>query len=349
MHFHFGAVLVAILPIARAQTTFVAPCVADNTLYESITGSLSNGAGPGLYVGVTGQPGVRRALVRFDLSSLPTTAIVLSAEVRITTVQSAYAGPVQVFGHRVLQAWGEGTSVAPGGGGGGTQATTGDATWLHTFYPTSFWNNAGGDFAQNPSFTILTQPFGNATSMLTNPLVADVQSWVQNPATNFGWLLKTSEATAYVTRKIDSRQVVGGTPPTLVVRYATPGQTASIGTGCPVGTAPFAYSVSGTPSGGSTLTFTMSNAPPGQIASSLISLAYAPAGSIALPQCSALLVPNFTFVLAFGVTNATGGLSVPFAVPSGWFGAPLFSQAAALDPANPLGFTLSNAVLAVLL
>ena len=58
--------------------------------------------------------------------------------------------------HRVLSDWGEGTSGAGGdplhmGGGGGSPATAGDATWLHTFFDTSFWANPGGDFSSTAS------------------------------------------------------------------------------------------------------------------------------------------------------------------------------------------------------
>src|SRR5579862_6178616 len=46
---------------------------ADNTLYQATvaTSQLSNGAGQHFYVGDTGPNGVRRGLVKFDLSSIP--------------------------------------------------------------------------------------------------------------------------------------------------------------------------------------------------------------------------------------------------------------------------------------
>jgi hypothetical protein len=50
-----------------AQTTVVLTADKDNTLYESPTGSLSNGAGSYLFGGVTGQPGIRRTLVHFNV------------------------------------------------------------------------------------------------------------------------------------------------------------------------------------------------------------------------------------------------------------------------------------------
>lgn len=343
-----SGVLFALLSSLAAQTTVSLPCAADNTLYESATGSLSNGAGPGLYVGITGQPGVRRSLLRFDLTVIPANAVVLAASLRINTVQTSFGGLVDVYGHRALRAWGEGTSVAPGGGGGGTAATTGDATWLHTFYPNTLWTNPGGDFAATSSFTITTPPFGLASSAPSNAMVADVQAWIASPAANYGWLLKTNEALAYVTRKIDSRQTQFGTPPSLSVTYVLPGQNATIGTGCPGNGAPFAYAFVGAPTGGSTVTMQMSNGPIAALAANMLSLGYAPAGSLPLPQCMAYLPLNLVVLHSIGFTDGTGSLGTPFPVPAGYAGLPIFAQAAALDPTTPLGFTLSNGVASVL-
>ena len=69
------------IPVALAQTTTVTLNPdKDNTLYESATGSLSNGAGAYLFSGVTGQPGIRRTLVHFNVAgSVPAGARIVSA------------------------------------------------------------------------------------------------------------------------------------------------------------------------------------------------------------------------------------------------------------------------------
>ena len=54
----------------------------DNTLYQSATGSLSDGKGPHFYVGRTNQGAgvsLRRGLIAFDVSAIPTNAIVTTA------------------------------------------------------------------------------------------------------------------------------------------------------------------------------------------------------------------------------------------------------------------------------
>ena len=49
--------------------TVVVPCGRDNTLYESITGTVSNGSGPYFFVGMTTGGERRRGLIRFDVAS----------------------------------------------------------------------------------------------------------------------------------------------------------------------------------------------------------------------------------------------------------------------------------------
>ena len=100
----------------------------DNTLFEDEAGSLSSGAGPFLFVGRVGSGEIRRGVIAFDLAS---------------------AGPEPASLHRLLTNWGEGTSVATGGGG--STSTAGDATWVHTHYDTAPWDTPGGDFAPTPA------------------------------------------------------------------------------------------------------------------------------------------------------------------------------------------------------
>ena len=195
-------VCLAATPLLPAQTTVVLQCAQDNTLYEDAAGALSNGLGNSLFVGVTGQPGLRRALVQFDVATnVPAGARIVAAELTITSAQSSFGGVLNVNGHRALAAWGEGTSVAPGQGGGGGTASNGDATWLHTSFPSTFWTSAGGDFSAAASLVIETPPNGAASSSPSTAMLADVQSWLDNPATNHGWLLKTDEALAFMTRR----------------------------------------------------------------------------------------------------------------------------------------------------
>lgn len=334
---------------ASAQTTVSLPCMRDNTLYEDLTGSLSNGAGTGLFAGVVGTGTKRRALLRFDVgANVPSGARIVSAVLTITVAQSTFAGILPITGHRVLQNWGEGTSISGGGGGGGGLATLGDATWLHTFWATATWTNAGGDFAAAPSFTIASPALGPGSSSVTAQALADVQTWLDTPSQNFGWLLKTGETLAFQSRRIDSREQSLGTPPVLQVTYITQGQSAPWGQSCLVGGQPFAYGMVGAPIGGTTVQMVQGNGPPGSLAANLVALGYDPVGTPLLPQCSLYLPlgPGLvTQSLLFLGNTGTG--STPVNLPAGFPGVTLVWQTAAIDP-GPAGFVLGNAVVSLL-
>lgn len=339
-------------PVA-AQTTITLPCIADNTLYESPTGALSNGIGPSIFIGMTAGPIVpqkRRALVRFNVAgNVPAGAKVLAASFSLNVVQTTAFPPIPVMGHRVLQAWGEGTSLATlGNGGQGAPATPGDATWLHSNWSGVLWAAAGGDFAATPSFTMSTPSFGIGTSPIAPGTVTDVQFWLDNPAQNFGWLLKTDEVLASTARRCDSRETVLGTPPSLSVTYVVPGQLATWGSGCPIGAGNFGFSYVGAPVGGTVIQLVQTNAPAFTIGANFFSLELDPIGIPLLPGCTIYLPLASLITGPVFVTDAVGNGAAPFAVPFGFPGFIIVSQSFAFD-ANPLGFVLSNAGVADLL
>ena len=332
-----------------AQTTVAVPCARDNTLYQSATGTVSNGQGNSLFVGVTSQGSVRRTLLKFDVAAaVPAGARIVAAALSIQVVQTTFISPLDVMGHRVSRDWGEGTSAALGNGGGGAPATTGDATWLHTFFSGSTWTNAGGDFAAAPSFTLVTPTFGLGTSAPSSAMLADVQSWLDNPTQNFGWCLKTAEAGSRATRRLDSRENSLGTAPVLRVTYLMPGQGTAVGTGCLVNGQPFTLGLVGAPVGGTTIQLVQSQGPANQLAANLMALTFDPVGAPLLPQCS-LLLPLGGVIATLNLfplsATGTGSTSVP--LPVGFPGLMLTSQTAALDP-GPNGFVLSNAVVMLL-
>lgn len=339
-----GLIALAALP---AQTTVTVNCAADNTLYETLTGDASNGAGTGLFIGLTALGSTRRAVLRFDVAAaLPAGAEVLSARLNLNVTQSTSALALPISGHRLTASWGEGTSVASGGGGGGGLATTNDATWLHRFWNTSLWTTPGGDFAAAPSFTAAMPPLGAFTSADTREAAADVQSWLDNPATNHGWLLKTDEVLSSTAHRVDSRESLG-TRPTLTVVYMLPGQNGTWGTGCPVGAGNFTAGWVGAPVGGTTVQIAKSSGPASSIGADFFTLSLDPAGSQLLPSCYVYLpllevIPGSAFL-----TDAAGAGTSSFQIPAGFPGVLINCQSAVLTN-NALGFVLSNAALTVL-
>jgi len=195
----------------------------DNTLFEDATGSISNGAGDYLFVGRSFQPDNRRALLSFDVTAIPSGALVESASLtlhmsRTQTLTSA----VSISAHRLHRAWGEGSSNAPSREeGAGAPAQTGDATWLHNFFNTSTWTTPGGDFDALAS--AMTSVGGLGFYAWSSPLLAqDVQDWIVRPDMNFGWLLLGDESEVPTAKRFDSRENPNlSFRPTLAISYTT--------------------------------------------------------------------------------------------------------------------------------
>ena len=342
--------LVAAASFAPAQTTTVSlTCDRDNTLFEDPAGALSNGAGSNVFVGTTAMGDIRRALLYFDVAgNLPAGAVILSATLEINVAQSIAFLPTDTTAHRVQQDWGEGASNSNGmgGGGGGAASATDDATWVHAKFASVLWNNVGGDFDPTPSFTIPLPGLGQFKSAPLSGIAADVQFWLDNPASNFGWLLKMDETLPALARRILSRE--GAFPPTLEVTYLLPGQGGTFGVGCPVGAGTYEAEFVGAPIGGTAIQISHTNAPPLSAGANFLSLGLDSLGTPLLPGCTVYLPLTQPFFPgdAF-LTSAAGAGSTPFGVPAGFAGFLINCQGAVLDN-SPLGFSLSNAALIVL-
>lgn len=147
-----------------------------------------------------------RALVRFNLSSLPSGVVVTSATVELTA--SVVAGDVQNiaqahFLHRLTLGW-----------------TEAGAGWTET--GGSFWENAGGDFDPVADASVPIAGVGTYTFASTAGLVGTVQQWATNAAANFGWALRSeAEDAGKSGRRFNTRETASGRPK-LVVGYFVP-------------------------------------------------------------------------------------------------------------------------------
>jgi hypothetical protein len=143
-----AVLLSATSPAAFAGQTIITP-TRDATLYQNSNGIVADGLGQYVFIGRVDvfQPAatrLRRSLFCFDVASaVPAGATITSAVLRLN-MSKTISGSYPAVLCSVSRAWGEGASDAAGEEGGGTASASGDATWLHTFYPTSFWGTAGG-------------------------------------------------------------------------------------------------------------------------------------------------------------------------------------------------------------
>src|SRR3990172_8568898 len=212
-------------PAAAAAATLQA--AKDNTLYQDPAGSTSNGAGSYFFVGRTNNGELRRGLIAFDVASnIPAGSTITSVTLTLR-MSRTQAATETIELRKVLADWGEGTSNADQQEGSGAPATTGDATWIHRFYNTSFWSSAGGDFS--PTVSASTAVAGNGTYTWSSAqMVADVQSWLNNPSTNFGWLVLGNETVNQTAKRFDSRQNnQASNRPALLLEYTAPTATAT--------------------------------------------------------------------------------------------------------------------------
>ncbi len=200
-----AAAAISALAAPSAATEVFLNANRDNAMYAE-SGSESNGAGSYFHVGTTGMSQVRRSLLRFDIAAgIPAGATITDVELTLS-MSRTNAGVREVRLHRLLADWGEGTSNAGSGEGSGTGATTNDATWTRRFFPSISWTTPGGDF----------DPVFSATKAIDQPgfykwngpgLIADVQSMLDTPAANFGWLLQNeNELDTPTAKRFDSRQ-----------------------------------------------------------------------------------------------------------------------------------------------
>lgn len=211
------------------SATVVLPASRDNTLYESATGALSNGRGEYLFAGRTNQASdsLRRALVLFDLSSIPPGSTVTSASLLLTMSKTISGAHVFEL-HPITADWGEGISDASGDEGAGAPSQSGDATWIHRFYNTNTWSSPGGDPAATVSASQSVSGTGSYAFGPSAQMTTDVQGWVSGPSTNFGWLVLGGESTAGSAKRFNSRENAAvSTRPVLAVDYVP---ASSVGT-----------------------------------------------------------------------------------------------------------------------
>jgi hypothetical protein len=173
-------------------------CVADTALFEE---NPDNNLGGMLFLPIgrldTGFRG--RALYKFTVTdSLPAGSVIRDATLELEVVDGQLPEDRTFTVHRLLRAWGEGNKA--GGEIGseilGAPATAGEATWNARLAPSTLWSGAGGsaslDYVSAESASEVLS--GAERYFFSSPaLAADVQAWLNNPGTNFGWLVKIQD------------------------------------------------------------------------------------------------------------------------------------------------------------
>jgi hypothetical protein len=215
-YIRFTALILAltVMPATAWSATKTIGASKDNTIYQSAVNN-SAGGGAGIFSGTNGTGSPRRGLLAFDIAAnVPAGATITAAQLTMYLGNAPNNNDQTIDLHRLSVDWGEGTagSSTPGvgGGGGGFPANSGDATWNTPTFGSGAWTNPGatGDFiAVASASTVVSGPVETAFTWNSTPaLVSDVQGWLINPATNFGWaLVNANEATSTTVKVFYSR------------------------------------------------------------------------------------------------------------------------------------------------
>lgn len=175
--------------------------------------------------------GIRRALLKFDMTELnsvgfPSDTNVVCAEIRLYAVprsdEERETVPVPKTGlHKVVSDWSTtGKTVISNANGG--FAKEGDSTWEFSSYPSSPWQQLGGDFDPDllcrETLADDLHWFGSTPKM--NQVV---QAWLDGSSPNYGFMLVGDETSSKISYSIyhgfeNAPEFV----PRLIVTYTSP-------------------------------------------------------------------------------------------------------------------------------
>jgi len=195
----------------------------DATIYEDGGGTNANGSGIYLFTGRAESQNSsfeRRALLAFPIAEMiPEGSTITSVSLDLT-MSKTRSGAQTVGLHGLLEDWNEGPSDPTGQEGGGTNAATGDVTWTHREFSGTLWTTSGGSFAPSASATLQVSNEGGYSYSSTPELVADVQGWLDDPSSNFGWALVIDSPPTGSAKRFNSREnSTASSRPKLTIDY----------------------------------------------------------------------------------------------------------------------------------
>lgn len=155
-----------------------------------------------------------RALLAFDLSSIPSGSTVVSASLNLYFFAATSSSAISINAHRVLADWDEL-----------------QATWRQRLTGTN-WTSAGGDY--DPA-VLASQSVTNTFGWVTWDVTSVVQAWVSGAATNQGLILEAPSGAASEVKQFHSAECACVFEPSLQVNFEPPTPTPT-DTGTPTNT-----------------------------------------------------------------------------------------------------------------
>jgi len=197
---HADAVLANVLTLGTSQ---------DSMVTEQF---LATPQGTNIYMiaGTNGQDEDSRSLLAFNLTAIPSNAVVSSAALTVKVVKLAPGFPSSgtMDLRRLLVAWSDGA-----------------ATWTNRLTSIRWSTNGAAapvDFTNSITQSITVTAQTTYTFVSNSNMVADVQRWVNNPASNFGWIIISElQGTLFTECKFGTREN-SGNEPSLTVQFTVP-------------------------------------------------------------------------------------------------------------------------------
>ncbi len=215
--FLYSLISINIVSFAQSKTVTITGIknIQDTVLFSGDTGKNSN-VTTELRAGMSGpnNPGIHRSLIRFNLSSIPSNAVISAVTVQlICTRIPKHAETVSVTQefHRVISSW----AISK-------KTSSATPTWLFCSYPSLKWTTPGGDFVDTPSASVIVNKIGTVIWTSQN-LTADVQGWVKKTFPNYGWILLGDEKVSRSVRNYGSSEDTANSP-TLYISFFNPRQ-----------------------------------------------------------------------------------------------------------------------------
>jgi hypothetical protein len=142
-----------------------------------------------------------RDLVRFNIAALPTNATITAVTLEIEIAKAHLPTADTLTIQRLTAPWTE---------AGATWSTSGVAAW------------SGGTFSATADSQVIAGGIGPTAFASTAAMIATVQTWRTNSASNNGWIIRNSdEVSSSNARRLLTRESASGQP-TLTIEYTLP-------------------------------------------------------------------------------------------------------------------------------
>ena len=173
-----------------------------------------------------------RAVLKWDLSSIPVGSTVSSASITLTLDANAPGQDMSTDVHRVTNDWTQGVGVC-----GGTNNTTVNWNNRTGINPTfTGWTTAGGDFNATVENTQTLLHTWNAGQTVTWSVANMVQGWINGTNNNYGAIFKATSETGgnNVYKFASAENATSARRPILNINYITPPVCSSIPSRAPM-------------------------------------------------------------------------------------------------------------------